>query len=649
MIMAEQYALDTLDTDIHSYLERHQRKELLRFVTVGSVDDGKSTLIGRLLHDTQGVYEDQLADARRKRSKTEASSGGAPLPAEAEFDFALITDGLRAEREQGITIDVAYRYFTTARRKFIIADTPGHIQYTRNMATGASTADVAIILIDARHGVLQQSRRHAYIASLLGIPNLAVCINKMDLADWDESRFHAIRSNFASFVSRLHFRDVSYLPMSAKKGENVVQKSVHMPWYGGPALLGYLETVDITGGWNHRDLRLPIQYVLRPHQDYRGFAGQLASGILRKGDSVMALPSGKSSRVKAIDIFGGGEAEEAQAPLSVALRLEDEVDISRGDILVRRPDTPGRDPEEEPAKVGRTFDAMLVWMTEQPLDTAKSYWIKHAARYIRADLHTVHHRIDMDTLEELAAPTLQLNDIGRVSLTCHQPLVFDPYRRNRRMGAFVVIDSLTNNTVGAGMILDASEAPGDVVRQIGRQSGVSVAERMERLKQKPVTLWLSGLSFSGKAPLAYALERRLFDLGYTAHVLKGDMEDGRADALSYEELARTAVLFNEAGLICIALSTSPTEQIRNEARERVGRERFIHLHVATPLEVCRSWDTEGRYAAAEAGTLGYGVAGVSYAMEGAREEDVVISLDKDPLEAAVRAVEGVLRERGILL
>lgn len=643
--MLETYALDTLDTDIHTYLQRHQQKELLRFVTVGSVDDGKSTLIGRLLHDTHGVYEDQLADARRKRGKVEG--GGEPLPAEAEFDFALITDGLRAEREQGITIDVAYRYFTTAKRKFIIADTPGHVQYTRNMATGASTADVAIILIDARHGVLQQSRRHAYIASLLGIPNLAVCINKMDLVDWDEARYEAIRSNFVSFLSRLSFREVKYLPMSAKKGENVVAGSGKMPWYEGPTLLGYLEEVDIQGGWNHNDLRLPVQYVLRPHQDYRGFAGQLASGVVRKGDTVVALPSGKTSRVKAIDTFSG-ELEAAYAPLSVTVRLEDEVDISRGDVLAH-PAGSGAHALEEPPRVGRTFDAMLVWMAEQPLDTGKSYWMKHAARYVRADLHTVHYKIDMDTLEELSAPSLSLNDIGRVSLTCHQPLVFDPYRRNRRMGAFVVIDSLTNNTVGAGMILDASEAPGDVVRQIGRHSGVSAAERSRRLKQKAVTVWLSGLCCSGKTPLAYALERRLFDLGYVAHVLLGDMEDGREDALSYAQLARTAALCGDAGLISIAVSTSPVERIRCEAKDSIGAERFVYVHVATPLEICKSWDTEGRYAAAEAGTLPYPLTGVQSPMEPPGQADLQVSLDTEPLEVAVRAVEALLRDKGFLL
>ena len=422
---------ELIDKDILGFLAKHENKELLRFVIVGSVDDGKSTLIGRMLFELKAVYEDQLEAVMKATTMV-----GVPI------DFSLITDGLEAERAQGITIDVAYRYFTTEKRKFIVADTPGHTQYTRNMVTGASTADVGIILIDARLGVLEQSRRHAFIASLLGIPHLLVAVNKMDLVEYGAARFEEIQAEFRKFTSGLTFKDVTFVPVSALLGENVVQRGEHMPWYKGPTVLGFLETVPIAEDRNLKDFRFPVQYVLRPHLNYRGFAAQIASGVVKKGDAVMVLPSGKTSRVKGIDTYEG-ERNEAFMPESVTIRLEDEIDCSRGDMLVL--------PNNRP-RVGRSFDADVVWMHERPLDPEKSYFLKHTSQMIRMQVETVHDRIELTTLERVPAETLSLNEIGRLTITCHRPIYYDAYLDNRVTGAFVIVDSLSNSTVAAGMI-----------------------------------------------------------------------------------------------------------------------------------------------------------------------------------------------------
>ncbi len=450
---------ELVSSDIEAYLRRHQDKELLRFVAVGSVDDGKSTLIGRLLYDTGSVYEDQLAAVRK-----------ATQMAGTEVDLSLLTDGLAAEREQGITIDVAYRYFNTDRRKFIIADTPGHVQYTRNMVTGASTANVALILIDARLGVLQQSRRHAYIASLLGIPHLAVCVNKMDLVGYGQARFTAIREEFSKFTEVLSFSDDSFFPTSALLGDNCVHRSAKIPWYEGPTVLEFLESVPVHEARDLAHFRYPVQYVLRPNLDYRGFAGRIASGVVKKGDPVVSLASGVTSRVKAIDTFDG-ELSEAFASQSVTLRLEDEIDVSRGDMLVHPDDAP---------RVTRTFDAQLVWMHDVPLDTQKTYLLKHTTQFVRVDVDRVHWRKDMDTLEDVSVTTLGLNDIGRATLTAHRALFLDAYRGNRETGSFILIDPITNTTVGAGMVvgdarpqpIDAREGRGFVPGVVGTRADV---------------------------------------------------------------------------------------------------------------------------------------------------------------------------------
>jgi bifunctional enzyme CysN/CysC len=430
---------DLIATDIKAYLAQHERKDLLRFLTCGNVDDGKSTLIGRLLHDSKLIYEDQLA-AVQKDSKKYGTTG--------DVDLALLVDGLQAEREQGITIDVAYRYFSTSKRKFIIADTPGHEQYTRNMATGASTCDLAIILIDARNGVQTQTRRHSFIVSLLGIKHVVVAINKMDLVGYRESVFSKISRDYEAFISNLDLKDVTFIPISALKGDNIVNPSTAMGWYRGPTLMNHLETVPIAGDRNLIDFRFPIQFVNRPNLNFRGYCGTIASGVVKPGDEIMVLPSRKTNRVKSIVTYDG-TLREAFAGQAVTLTLEKEVDISRGDLLVHPANVP---------HVGQAFEAMLVWMAEAKMQPGKQYYLKHASRMVNAVISKIDHRVNVNTLAEEKAERLALNEIGQVMVELDQPVAFDPYKKNRATGAFVVIDRLTHGTVGAGMILDRAEA-----------------------------------------------------------------------------------------------------------------------------------------------------------------------------------------------
>ena len=545
-----------IQTEIEAYLRKYQDKELLRFVAVGSVDDGKSTLIGRLLFDTNSVYEDQLAAARK-----------ASHMAGTDIDLSLITDGLAAEREQGITIDVAYRYFTTDKRKFIIADTPGHVQYTRNMVTGASTATVAIMLIDARLGVLQQSRRHAYIASLLGIPHLAVCVNKMDLVAFDRSVFESVRKDFAAFTKGLGFGSVTFFPISALKGTNCVARGAETAWYEGPTVLEFLEAVPVRQERDDARFRYPVQYVVRPNLDYRGFAGRIASGVVRKGDPVMVLPSGMTSRVKAIDVFEG-ERDEAFAPESVTLRLEDEIDVSRGDLLVHHGD--GR----EVPRVARTFEAHLVWLAESPLDPGKSYFIKHTTQTSRVNVDRVHSKKDLDTLADVPAETLALNEIGRATLTAHRALFVDGYAANRETGSFILIDSITNATVAAGMVIaDGAGQNLDVALEDARRgesggsrSQVSAKERRQRFGVGGGIVLLVTRPGDGdgrSAPLAYAVERALFDRGGSVALLSAE---GGARWLS----AARAVA--DAGLLAVVtIDADAVNEQRARAAEDEGR------------------------------------------------------------------------------
>jgi bifunctional enzyme CysN/CysC len=515
-------------------------KELLRFVAVGSVDDGKSTLIGRLLHDAHGVYDDQLRSVKR-----------ASQMAGAEIDFSLFTDGLKAEREQGITIDVAYRYFATDKRKFIIADTPGHVQYTRNMATGASTASVAVILIDARLGVLQQSRRHAYIASLLGIRHLVVGVNKMDLVDYSEAVFDGVKREFGAFASRLGFADVSFIPMSALRGDNVVERSEKMGFYRGPTVLELLESIPVASDLDSSDFRFPVQIVLRPSLEYRGYAAQIASGVVRPGDAVMVLPSRKTSRVVGVDLYGA-ELPVASAPMSVALRLADEIDVSRGDMIVHAGKAP---------RVAQRFDAMVVWLHERPLDRGKSYLLKHTTQTVRAEVEAVGFQVDLESLERVPAERLGLNDIGKITVSAHRPLFVDAYTVNRTTGAFILIDSLTNDTVAAGMILenDGATPPRDARADLDHTQ-VSASERRERLGHAG-----GALLVGDDRPRAYAIERALFDMGVLGVVVSGS------------DAAAAAAACVAAGLVAVC---AVSEQGAVEIEARVGASRVVRAEGA---------------------------------------------------------------------
>ncbi|MFM8274420.1 MAG: sulfate adenylyltransferase subunit CysN [Gemmata sp.] len=635
-------AADLSHEDIHTYLARHQRKELLRFLTCGSVDDGKSTLIGRLLHDTKMIYEDQLAAVKRDSEKVGTTGAG-------EIDLALLTDGLKAEREQGITIDVAYRYFSTDRRKFIIADTPGHEQYTRNMATGASTCQLAIILIDARHGVQTQTRRHSFIVSLLGIKHVVVAINKMDLVGYSREVFERIKDEYTGFVAKLGLPDITFIPMSALKGDNVASKSDVMPWYHGPALLDHLETVHIASDRNLADLRLPVQYVIRPNLDFRGFAGTVASGIVRKGDELMVLPSGKRSRVKSIVTYDG-ELEEAFAPQAVTVTLTDEVDVSRGDVLVH----PGNPPH-----VSSHIEAMVVWMAEQPFVPGRTYTLKHGTRQVAAEVASFRHAVDVNTLEHRAAARLELNEVGQVLLSLTRPLTCDPYKANAATGAFILIDRLTNGTVGAGMILEAgpprqAEA---VATAKARESLVAPPERERRFGQQAVTVLLVGLTGSGKSRIAYALERRLWDEGRAVTVLYGqNMRHGLNRDLGFtaddrsENLRRSAEvakLMNDAGLITVAAFVAPHEAVRARAKQLIGAGRVLEVYCTAPMEVLRSRDQSGAYKLADEGKIAQ-MPGVTAAFEEPKAPDLVLETDRVSVDDSVNRIVALMRARGYL-
>ncbi len=603
---------DLPSTALDSLLESNRNADLLRFTTAGSVDDGKSTLIGRLLRDCKCIYDDQLAAATADSKRLNRDS----------LDLALLTDGLKSEREQGITIDVAYRYFSTPRRRFIIADTPGHVQYTRNMATGASTANLAIILVDARHGVVTQSKRHGFIASLLGIPHVVVAVNKMDLVGWSQEVFERIRSDYAAFSAKLNVPDITYIPLSALCGDNVVDRSENMPWYKGVSLLSHLEHVEIGGDRNLIDFRYPVQLVNRPNQDFRGFCGQVASGMVAVGDEIVALPSGKTSRVKSIETFDG-RLQRAVAGQSITLCLEDEIDISRGDLLCHPNNIP---------HVSREIEAMLVWMSDSPLKVGTPYVVKHSTRLTRATVSRVLYRVDPDTLhrqDDVSA--IGLNDIARVDIEAFTPLLWDTYEHNRATGALILIDPVTNATVGAAMIIQRLVGPVSgtararlskpVSANIRRESGlVSAEQRAAVTRVRPGTIWLTGLSGSGKSTIAQALEKRLIDEGRMAVVLDGDnlrhglnRDLGFSDEDRHENLRRAAevaALFNDAGILVITAFISPSAEDRAIARAIIGDDRFTEVFIDTPLSVCEARDPKGLYRKARRGEIS-GFTGIS--------------------------------------
>ena len=630
--------------DILEYLAQHERKEILRFLTCGSVDDGKSTLIGRLLHDSKMIYEDQL-DAIRRDSKTTGTQRGG-------VDLALLVDGLQAEREQGITIDVAYRYFSTAKRKFIIADTPGHEQYTRNMATGASTCDVAVILIDARNGVLPQTRRHTYIANLLGIRHLIAAVNKLDAVGYAEGVFDAIRADYAGFAAQLSVDDLHFIPLSALHGDNVVRQSANMPWYQGATLMHLLETIHIAADKDAEHFRFPVQLVSRPDADFRGYSGSVAGGVVAPGDAVTALPSGNTTTVERI-VTMDGDLPEAVAPMAVTLTLADELDISRGSVLAA--------PDALPFVADR-LEAMLVWMSEDALILGHQYLVKHGARQVTGSVASIRYRVDVNTLRHEPADTLGLNEIGRGQLTLTEPIIFDSYQANRSLGSLIVIDRVTNATVGAGMALPPhgsvtaawDEAPRGALRR--SSSRVQGREREARLGQRPVTILLTGLAKVGKTAIARAVERRLFDAGGLATVLDGQsFRLGMSRDLGFSprersenirRAAETAHLMNDAGLICLTAFVAPEEAVRERARQAVGEARFLEVFLTAPLATLRDRDEDGLYAAAERGEAN--VPGLSARFEEPAAPDLVLQTHMLGIDACADRIVALLRERGFI-
>ena len=628
--------------------------DLLRFATAGSVDDGKSTLIGRLLYDSKQVFSDQLEHVEQ----TSRRMGHDYL------DLSLLTDGLRAEREQGITIDVAYRYFATAQRRFIIADTPGHEQYTRNMVTGASTADLAIVLIDARKGVVAQSKRHAFISSLLAIPHVVVCVNKMDLVEFDQDVFEAIVEDFDRFAARLEISDVTFIPISALLGDNVVERSDAMPWYQGPPLLYHLEHVHIASDRNLIDVRFPVQWVIRPPSssvaDYRAYAGQVAGGVLRPGDEVVVLPSGRRSAIAGIDTFGG-PVEEAFPPMSVALRLTDDIDVGRGSTIVRTHNQP---------TVSRQFECLLCWMSEQPLDGNRRYRVKHSASTAVVGGVDVRYRIDVESLHrDESATTLALNDLGRVHLELSSPLVFDSYRRNRATGSLIVIDEASNETVAAGVILDTEvESDGDGQAAVKSERSPNVrwqGSRMTRTRRwralghEGATLWFTGLPGAGKSTIAAGVEERLIALGHPAFLLDGDnLRHGLNGDLGFDEAARNenvrrtahvARLLAESGTIALVSLVSPYAADRQAAAALHAADElsFLEIFVDAPLELCEQRDPKGLYARARAGEL-TGLTGVGAPYEPPTDADLVLGTRQAAVEDGVERVLALLAARGLI-
>jgi bifunctional enzyme CysN/CysC len=622
--------------------------DLLRFATAGSVDDGKSTLIGRLLYDSKQVLADQLAHVEQASERMGHDF----------LDLSLLTDGLRAEREQGITIDVAYRYFATAQRRFIIADTPGHEQYTRNMVTGASTADLAIVLIDARKGVISQSKRHAFISSLLGIPHVVVCVNKMDLVDFEEAIFEEIVEEFDDFAARLEMPDVTFIPISALLGDNVVERSSSMPWYQGPPLLYHLEHVHIASDRNLIDVRFPVQSVIRPPSssvaDYRAYAGQVAGGVMRPGDDVVVLPSGRHTTIAAIDTFEG-EVQEAFPPMSVALRLSDDIDVSRGSMIVRTQNQP---------TVANGFECLLCWMSEQPLSSKRRYLVKHTTRTVMVGSVDVRYRIDVESLRrDEDVKTLELNDLARVQLQLSAPIAFDSYRRNRVTGSLIIIDEATNETVAAGVILD-TEVEGIIEEPKTERSPnvkwqgsrMTRERRREALGHGGATLWFTGLPGAGKSTVAAAVEERLVEAGQPAFLLDGDnLRHGLNGDLGFDEDARSenvrrtahvARLLAESGTIALVSLVSPYAADRQAAAALHAAEDlgFLEIYVNAPLELCEERDPKGLYARARSGELA-GLTGVGAPYEPPADPDLVLCSD-ETVEQEVERVMELLAARG---
>jgi bifunctional enzyme CysN/CysC len=618
--------------DIDSYLAQHQRKTLLRFITCGSVDDGKSTLIGRLLYDSRMIFDDQLAqlEADSKRVGTQGQ----------EIDFALLVDGLAAEREQGITIDVAYRFFATEKRKFIVADTPGHEQYTRNMVTGASTADLAVILIDARKGVLTQTRRHSYLAHLIGIRHIVLAVNKMDLVGYDQATYDSIVADYAAFAKSIGIEHFTAIPISGFKGDNVTALSGNTPWYAGPTLIEYLETVELDSETDRaKPFRMAVQWVNRPNLDFRGFAGLISEGTIAPGDAVRILPSGKTTRVERI-VTLDGDLDVAVAGQSVTLTLADEVDCSRGDVIAAA---------DSPPQAADQFEATIVWMADEELLPGRGYWLKLGTQTVSAQIHQPKYQVNVNTLEQIATKTLDLNAIGVANLVTDKPLVFEPYADSRDLGGFILIDKLTNATIAAGMLHFALRRARDVHWQsidIGR------AAHAQQKGQEPKVLWFTGLSGSGKSTIANLVEKKLYALGRHSYLLDGDnvrhglnKDLGFTDADRIENIRRVgevAKLMTDAGLIVLTAFISPFRAERDIVRAMLPEGDFVEIFVDTPIEVAEARDVKGLYKKARSGEI-RNFTGISSPYERPERPDIRVDTTRETPEAAAeRIVEHIM-------
>jgi bifunctional enzyme CysN/CysC len=628
---------DLIATDIEQYLKQHESKSLLRFITCGSVDDGKSTLIGRLLYESKMLFEDQLA-AIEADSKKWGTQGG-------EIDFALLVDGLAAEREQGITIDVAYRYFSTDRRKFIVADTPGHEQYTRNMVTGASTADVAVVLIDARRGVLTQSRRHSYLVSLIGIRKVVLAVNKMDLMEYSEKVFNRIVDDYREFAKHLAIEEITAIPLSALRGDNMLVPSDHTPWYRGPTLMGYLETVDVSDVRKDAEaFRLPVQWVNRPDLDFRGFSGMIASGMVAPGDRIRVQPSGRESTVTRI-VTANGDLPLAVAGQSITLTLADEIDISRGAIISKA---------TAPAEVADQFEATIVWMAEEPMFPGRPYLLKIGTQTVTATVTEPKYKVNVNTMEHLAAKKLDLNEIGVCNIALDRPIAFDPYTVNRDTGGFILIDRLSNGTIGAGMLHFALRRAHNIHVQ---HVDVDKAARSVMKGQKPCVLWFTGLSGAGKSTIANLVEKRLYAMGRHTYLLDGDnlrhglnKDLGFTDTDRVENVRRVGEvsrLMVDAGLIVLTAFISPYRAERALARSLVAEGEFLEIHVDTSLEVAESRDVKGLYRKARLGEL-KNFTGIDAPYEAPQNPALRVNTGEHTAEEAADMVIAMLQQQELI-
>ena len=631
------HASDLIADDIDQYLQSHEHKGLLRFITCGSVDDGKSTLIGRLLFESKLLFEDQLAsiEAESKKFGTQGD----------ELDLALLVDGLAAEREQGITIDVAYRFFSTDKRKFIVADTPGHEQYTRNMVTGASNADAAILMVDARYGIQTQTRRHSFLMALMGMRHVVVAVNKMDLVDYDEGRFNAIADEYRAFAEQLGLESITFIPMSALKGDNITAHSANTPWYHGTTLMGYLETVEVDDEALQRaPLRMPVQWVNRPNLDFRGFSGMITSGVVKPGDEIRVQPSGTSSRVSRIYTFDG-DLDEAVAGQSVTLLLEDEIDISRGDVISG---------VEQPAQTADQFETTIVWMHDEPLLPGRPYLMKLGTQLVSATVTDIKYQINVNTLEHTASKQLELNGIGVCTLSVNKAVAFDAFDQSQDTGGFILIDRMTYNTVGAGMLHFALRRSQNIHMQ---HVDIDKQVRASAKHQKPAVLWFTGLSGAGKSSIANLVEKRLYAQGQHTYLLDGDnvrhglnRDLGFTDADRVENIRRVsevARLMVDAGLIVLSAFISPFRSERQLARDLLDDGEFIEIHVDAPLDVVEARDPKGLYKKARRGEL-KNFTGIDSDYETPEGPEIHLQTAKMSTEEAADVVMAALRERGLI-